>query len=208
MPKFTAYVAAISLAAMASATSAQNYSTDRYDVGELRDSEGCFIGGDWSLPGRSQINFEIDQLTNGELYVGVWSYGWSRPTADTSKVLGVVFWPTGGGERQVFVMIAVPTGVQLGDGEPGLFAIVPEERRAEFLSTFSGSQSFTVVTRDMDAAEGTPFDTILEGNLAGSSLAVSRMQNCVRDVRQREDARRQREAGVAHIERDPFRRGE
>lgn len=197
--------AAITLSAGGGA-SAQNYSTDRYDVGELDDSEGCFIGGDWTLAGRSEINLEISQTLAGEVYVGVWSYGWSRPASDIRKVMGLVFWPAGGGEQKVFALFAIPTGVELASLEkPGLLAMVEPDEAIDFLDTFGSGQSFTLMTRDAEAEDGTDFDTVLEGNLAGSGLALSRMRTCVSNVQRREAARLEREAGVAHIARDPFK---
>lgn len=191
----------------AGAANAQSYSTDRFDIGPTSDGAGCFLQSHWSLPGRSDVYLGLVLETNDDLFVGVWSHGWSRPPADAEKVLGVVLWD-GAGERTVFVLAAIPTGVEIGETNRGLLAMLPDERRAEFLAGFSGKRSFTILTRDLYAEEDVEFDTVLEGGLQGSSLAVTRLRTCVSDVRRREEERREREADVAHIERDPFRRNE
>jgi hypothetical protein len=199
-------VATLSVA-MAGFAHAQNYSTDRFAIQPTSDGEGCFIQGDWMLAGRSTIYLDVTQEIDQDVFVGVWSYGWSRPTADANKVLGVLFWDAAG-ERQVFALAAIPTGVEIGEGAPGLLAMVGDDRRAEFLTAFASNQSFTILARDLEAEDDVEFDILLEGRLQGSSLAVTRLRTCVSDVRRREEERREREAGVAHIERDPFRRGE
>ena len=201
--KSKAMAAVAALVLSATPTQAQNYSTDGFTIGEFSDLEGCYARGDWTLAGRSQINFEVWLLSDGDVMVKVWSYGWSRPSEDATKTLGVIFWGSGT-EKEVFGLVGAPTGTDLSD-KPGLAALLPPERRNAFLTAFASSRAFTIVTRAIDATDGVPFDTVLEGGLQGSSLALTRLRTCSSDVRRREDARRVREAGVAHIARDPFK---
>lgn len=207
MRSIVALAVSLLLVAAPKVVQAQNYSTDRFTIGEFTDQEGCFVRGDWTLPGRPLINFEIWLLRDQQTFVNVWSYGWSRPSEDDKKVLGVLFWKAQ--DRQIFALPAVPSGVEISSGdEPGLVAMLGEDESSAFLAAFADHESFTVVSRDTGASDDMPFNTILEGGLQGSSLAVSRLRTCVAAVARREDARRAREAGVAHITRDPFQRGD
>lgn len=184
---------------------AQDYSTDYYDVGVFQEGGGCWLNGDWTLAGRAAVNLELNLTTEGEVYAGVWSDGWSRPRADLRKVLGMIFW--GPGEtKQVFALFAIPSGAERTYVEkPGLFALVQVDERDEFLAAFANSRSVTVVSWDADAADGVEFDTILEGGLQGSALALTRLRACARDVGRREAAGAAREEAIAHIDRDPFK---
>ena len=198
------WLASFLLALTPAISDAQDYSTDRFVIGEFSDAEGCFVRGDWTIEGRPQINFEVWLLTDDSVYANVWSYGWSRPSADARQTLGVVFWGVAQ-EEKIFVTFAAPTGAELGSGErPGLVGMLSEEDKSNFLAAFSNSRSFSVLTRAMDAADSVKFDTVLEGGLQGSSLALAHLQTCASNVRRREDARRAREANVAHITKDPF----
>lgn len=184
---------------------AQDYSTDYFDIAAFQDGGGCWLNGDWTLAGRAAVNLELDLMTDGEIYAGVWSDGWSRPRADLRKVLGMIFW--GPGEtKQVFALFAVPSGAERTYVEkPGLYAVVQADERDEFLAAFASSRSVTVVSRDTDAADGVEFDTILEGGLQGSALALTRLRACALEVGRREAAAAAREEAIAHIDRDPFK---
>lgn len=199
-------LAAAALAISTSPAAAQNYSTDQFTVGEFNDADGCYARGDWTLAGRSQINFEVWLFADGEVMVKLWSYGWSRPPKDANKVLGVVFW-NASSEKDVYAMFAASTGAEIGE-QPGLVAKLPPENRDAFLAAFSSSRSFTLLTRPLEAADDSSFVNILEGGLRGSSLALTRLRTCTSDVHRREEARRAREASVAHIAKDPFKPAE
>lgn len=195
------------LAAVALSVAPQDYDTDYFDVGEIRSAEGCAIVGDWTLEGRSPIYVQFDLMTNGEVWVGLSSYGWSRPGADVRKFIGLSFLSSGQ-ESSVFTLGGIPSE----DLRPGLVAIVPDDQSEALLDAFANRQTLNIFTADMPS-EGEQLDSsnlslILQAGLRGSADAVTSARRCVANVKRREDARRAREARVDHIARDPFKEPE
>lgn len=193
------------LAAAALSIAPQDYDTRHFDVMEVEGSAGCAIESNWAIEGRSPVYVQIQLMLDGEIYVGVSSYGWSRPSADTRKLIGVSFYQPGR-ESQVFALGGVPSD----DLRPGLVALVSEDRSEAFLTAFAGARSMNVYTFDMPEGDA-PVDQstralILEAGLQSSSQALTNARRCVGVVTRREDARRAREAAVDHIARDPFAR--
>lgn len=190
------------LAAAALSIAPQDYDTNFFDVREIRGEEGCAIKGDWTLPGRSAIYFQIDQMTNGEVFVAVTSYGWSRPTGDEGKLVALGL-RRPGAETDLFIVSALP----LTDLPYGLVGMISADETEGFLQAFANNQSLTVLTADHVAEDEDPeFSNVLQAGLQGSAEAVASARRCVVNVRNREDARRAREATVDHIARDPFAR--
>lgn len=196
---------ASALAALALTSAPQDYDTRHFDVMEVEGSAGCGIESHWTLEGRMPVYMQIQMMLNGEVYVAVSSYGWSRPSRDTSKLIAVSF-QQAGRESQIFALGGVPSD----DLRPGLVALVPEDRTEAFLTAFAGARSMNVYTFDMPK-DGAPLDQstrdlILQAGLQSSAQALTNARRCVANVTRREDARRAREAAVDHIARDPFAR--
>lgn len=168
-------------------------------------SAGCAIESHWTLEGRSPVYVQIDLMLDGEVYIAVSSYGWSRPNADTRKLIGVSFQRTGQ-ENEVFALGGLPST----DLRPGLVALVGEDRREAFLAAFAAARSMNVYTFDMPEGDApldqSTRDLILQAGLQSSAEALANARRCVANVTRREDARRAREAAVDHISRDPFAR--
>jgi hypothetical protein len=196
-------IAAVALASLASTASAQEYSTDRYVIN--MDSEGgCTMTGDYMLPGNiTAVFLSVKIYPNDAIILKFFSLEWSRPAADVAKYIGLIFFNgTRGGP--IFSFTAAPTGSAVGDGEvPGMVTEVPAEERSAFLSALSGSSAVRVMTSDLIGDDD--LVVALDANLAGSSLAVSRLRRCAADVKRLIAAQRENEARTAHIERDPFR---
>lgn len=193
------------LAAVALSTAPQDYNTRHFDVMEIEGSAGCAIESHWTLEGRSPVYVQIDLMLDGEVYVGVSSYGWSRPSADTRKLIGVSF-QRPDRESEIFAL----GGIASDDLRPGLVALVLEDQREAFLTAFAGARSMNVYTYDMPEGDA-PLDQstralILQAGLQTSAQALTNARRCVANVTRREDARRAREAAVDHIARDPFAR--
>lgn len=191
------------MAALALSTASQDYDTDHFDVMEIRNSEGCAIESFWTLEGRSPVYVQIHLMLDGEVYVGVSSYGWSRPSAGTRKLIGVAF-QREGSDSKIFAL----AGVASDDMRPGLVALVFDDEREAFLTAFAGARSMNIYTFNMPEGDA-PLDEssrnlILQAGLQSSSQALTNARRCVANVTRREDARRAREAQIEHIARDPF----
>lgn len=191
--------------ALALAASPQDYDTEHFDVMEIRNSAGCAIESFWEIEGRSPVYVQIDLMLDGEVYIGVSSYGWSRPSADTRKLIGVVF-QRAGQDSQPFAL----GGLASDDLRPGLVAMVTDERREAFLTAFAGARSMNIYTFDMPEGDA-PLDEstrslILQAGLQSSAQALTNARRCVANVTRRENARLAREAAVEHIAKDPFAR--
>lgn len=193
------------LAALALTIAPQDYDTRHFDVMEIEGSAGCAIEGHWTIEGRMPVYMQIQMMLDGEAYVGVSSYGWSRPGADTRKLIGVSFQQPGR-DSQIFALGGVPSD----DLRPGLIALVPEDRTEAFLAAFAGARSMNVYIFDMPEGaaplDQSTRDLILQAGLQSSAQALTNARRCVANVTRREEARRAREAAVDHIARDPFAR--
>lgn len=193
------------LAAAALSIAPQDYDTRHFDVMEVKGSAGCAIESNWAIEGRSPVYVQFQLMMDGEVYVGLSSFGWSRPGADTRKLIMVSF-QRPDRESEIFALGGVPSG----ELRPGLVALAREDQREEFLTAFAGARSMNVYTFDMpegDApADQSTLDLILQAGLQSSSQALTNARRCVANVTRREDARRAREAAVDHIARDPFAR--
>lgn len=193
------------LASLILSVAPQNYDTRHFDVMEIQGSAGCAIESHWTLEGRLPVYVQIDLMLDGEIYVGVSSYGWSRPSADTTKLIGVSFRHPDR-DSEVFAL----GGVASEDLRPGLVALVLEDQRSAFLAAFASARSMNIFTYDMPEGDA-PLDAesqnlILQAGLQSSSQALANARRCVTNVTRREEARRAREAAVDHIARDPFAR--
>lgn len=181
----------------------QDYDTEYFNVREIESAEGCAIVGDWTLEGRSPIYVQFDLMTNGEIWVGLSSYGWSRPGADVRKFIALSF-ASPNQESHIFTLGGLPSE----DLRPGLVALVSDDQSEDLLDAFANRRTLNVFTADMPN-EGEEFDPselslILQAGLTGSADAVASARRCATNVKRREDARRAREERVDHIARDPF----
>lgn len=195
------------LTAIALSTAPQDYDTRHFDVMEIEGSAGCAIESHWTLEGRAPVYVQIDLMLDGEVYIAVSSYGWSRPSAGSRKLIGVSF-ERPGQENEVFALGGVPSG----DLRPGLVALVGEDRREAFLTAFAGARSMNVYTFDMPEGDApldqSTRDLILQAGLQSSAQTLANARRCVANVTRREEARRAREAAVDHIAKDPFARSD
>lgn len=195
------------LAAVALSFAPQDYDTRHFDVMEVEGSAGCAIESHWTLEGRTPVYVQIQLMLDGDVWVGVSSYGWSRPSADTRKLIGVSFQQPDR-ESQIFAL----GGIASDDLRPGLVALVLEDHREAFLAAFADARSMNVYTYDMPEGDApldqSTRDLILQAGLQTSAQALANARRCVANVTRREEARRAREAAVDHIAKDPFARSD
>ena len=191
------------IGAIAITMAPQDYNTDYFDVAELSDAEGCAIIGDWTLEGRLPIYVQFDLMTNGDVFVGVSSYGWSKPASGSRKLVSLAF-RSPGQETTIYSVIALPNERL----RPGVVGMLIDGETDAVVDAFAGRQSLDIYTTDYPE-EGEELDReslnlILQARLTGSGDAVRSAQRCVANVKRREDARRAREAQIDHIAKDPF----